>query len=101
MLKIPGEKVDSSLLTGNHVVLGIRPHNFDLVGGPEDALTLHTDYIEHLGKENLYRCDMGDAKLRVITPISVDHPVSEALYVCPDYDFVSVFDKETGNIITK
>ncbi len=101
VLKIPGEKIDSSLLTGNHVVLGIRPHNFDLVGGPEDALTLHTDYIEHLGKENLYRCYMGDAKLRVITPISVDHPVSEALYVCPDYDFVSVFDKETGNIITK
>ena len=101
VLKVPEEKVDRNLLSGTRVVIGIRPHNFELMSGPEDALTLHTDYIEHLGKENLYRCYLRETKLRVITPISVEHPISKPLYVKPDYGFVSIFDKETGSIITR
>jgi ABC-type sugar transport systems, ATPase components len=100
-LLIPGEKIDPDLLTSDNVILGIRPHNFRLVDDPRGALTLHTDYIEHLGKENLYRCYMEDEKLRVITPVSENRSTSDALYVCPDYDFISVFDKETGNIISR
>ena len=97
---IPTGMIDTAGLTGNTVVLGIRPHNFTLTDSPENALALHTDYIEHLGKENLYRCYMGDTKLRVITPISENRPVEETLYVSPRLNSICIFDKETGNNIT-
>ena len=100
MLEIPAEMIDDSLLTGKDVVIGIRPHNFELVDGPENALTLHTDYIEHLGKEYLYRCYMGETKLRVITPINVKRSAEDVLYVRPQYEMISVFDKQTRNIIS-
>ena len=101
VLDIPASILDDEQLTGKEVVLGIRPHNFILSDSADNALTLHTDYIEHLGKENLYRCYVQDSKLRVITPVSEVRSVSEALHVRPDYQFISVFDKGTSNNITR
>ncbi len=101
VLEIPADMIDESLLTGKEIVIGIRPHNFDLVEGPENAMALNTDYIEHLGKEYLFRCYMGETKLRVITPISVKRSVEDTLYVRPQYEMISVFDKNTRNIISK
>ncbi len=99
-LLIPGNRLETGDFDGRKVVLGIRPHNFVLADSPDNALTLHTDYIEHLGKEYLFRCYMGDAKLRVITPVSVKNNSEDVLYVRPEYDFVSVFDREKQNIIS-
>ena len=100
-LEIPAERITEEEMSGKEVVLGIRPHNFRLTDSPENALTLHTDYIEHLGKEYLFRCYMGETKLRVITPITVRKTPDDELYVRPDYDFVSVFDRKTQKIISK
>ena len=100
-LEIPESRIEAENMNGKDVVLGIRPHNFRIVDGPEGALTLHTDYIEHLGKEYLFRCDMGNTKMRVITPVMTDQTSEDVIYVRPDYDFVSVFDKESQKIISK
>ena len=99
-LEIPACKIDADALTGKEVVLGIRPHHFELKDSPDKALTLRTDYIEHLGKENLYRCYAEHVNLRVITPIDVLRPVDQPLYVVPQYDRICIFDKATSDNIT-
>jgi len=83
------------------VVLGIRPHNFQLVETPENALTMSTDYIERLGKENLYRCYANGVNMRVITPVSVNRPTDVPLYVRPEFDSISVFDKGTSKNLAR
>ena len=101
VLELPAHLIEESELSGKDVVLGIRPHNFELVDSAENALTLKTDYIERLGKENLYRCVANDVNMRVITPVSVNRPVDMPLYARPEYDAISVFDKGTSNNLTK
>lgn len=100
-LSLPSEIIEGEKLTGNKVVLGIRPHNFILTEDRQNSLCLHTDYIEHLGKENLYRCYMNDTKLRVITPAGERRAIDEPLFVRPDTLNISVFDKQTGNNVTR
>ncbi len=99
-IEIPENHIDAAGLTSSDVVLGIRPHTFDLVESADNAMVLKTDYVEHLGKENLYRSYAGDTSVRVITPVSVNHPVSQPLYVRPQLESLSVFDKGTQNNIT-
>lgn len=100
-LSLPAGMIAPDGLTSEKVVLGIRPHNFELVDMPDNALTLYTDYIEHLGKENLYRCYTGETSVRVITPVEVMRPVHEPLYARPRVEFMNVFDKETRHNITR
>ena len=100
-LELPAKLIEESELSGNEVVLGIRPHNFELVDSEENAITMKTDYVEHLGKENLYRCYANGVNMRVITPVSVNRPTTEALHARPEYDAISVFDKGTSNNLTK
>ncbi len=100
VLTLPTSGIDESGLTSDQVVLGVRPHTIDLVDGPENALTLQTDYIERLGKENLYRSYMGDTSVRVITPAGTHHPIDLPLYARPWKGAVSVFDKETQKNIS-
>ena len=101
VLELPAKLIEESELTGNEVVLGIRPHNFQLVETPENAITLKTDYIERLGKENLYRCYANGVNMRVITPVSVNRPTNEPLYARPEFDSISVFDKGTSKNLAK
>ena len=98
---IPAALIDREHLTGSAVVLGIRPHNFKVVHRAENALTLSVDYIEHLGKENLYRCQMEETSVRVITPINERHPTNEPLYVAIDIKTLNIFDEASGDNITR
>ena len=100
VLRLPATGIDAAGLTSNRVVLGIRPHAFDLLEDAENAITLKTDYVEHLGKENLYRCYMDKTSVRVITPVGLNRPVDRPLYVCPRFDTISVFDGESQQNIS-
>jgi len=100
-LALPSTIMDLGSLNSDEVVLGIRPHTFDLVDEMENALALGTHYIEHLGKENLYKCNLGDTSVRVITPASVVRPLDERLYVRPRLDAICIFDKKTHKLISK
>ena len=100
-IAIPAALIDREHLTGSAVVLGIRPHNFKVVHRAENALTLSVDYIEHLGKENLYRCQMEETSVRVITPINERHPTNEPLYVAIDIKTLNIFDEASGDNITR
>lgn len=99
-IELPRQILREEELTSEKVVLGIRPHNFSLVDSPENAFTLRTDYVEHLGKENLYRCYTPDTNVRVITPVSVVRSVEEPLFVRPDPHVMNVFDGNTRNNIS-
>jgi inositol-phosphate transport system ATP-binding protein len=99
-IELPQTMINASGLTGNQVILGIRPHNFELVQSAENAFLLRTDYIEHLGKENLYRCFMENTSIRVITPVNVEIPVDQPLYVRPSLEYINVFDQGTRRNIT-
>lgn len=96
-IKLPKTLIDESKLTSDKVTLGIRPHTFDLVDEAENAIALKIGYVEHLGKENLYRCFCGDTNVRVITPVKVRRSEGETLYVRPQVENISIFDKETQN----
>ncbi len=99
-IELPETLIDASKLTGDHVVLGIRPHNFELVESKDNAISLKTDYIEHLGKENLYRCFTGDTSIRVMTPVEVNRPVDKPLFVRPRLESTAIFDKGSQHNIT-
>lgn len=101
VLDIPAAMLHADMLTGDDVILGIRPHNFRIVESPENALTFNIEYVEHLGKENLYRCNMLGSNVRVMTPIHVIMPVDKPLYVQPDYCAMNIFDKGTHKNVTK
>jgi len=99
-ITIPAALIDCNLLTSRSVVLGIRPHNFKVVQRRENALTLSVDYIEHLGKENLYRCQMEETSIRVITAIDERYPTDEPLSVQIDLKTLNIFDEGSGDNIT-
>ena len=100
VIAIPVALIDASALTGENVILGMRPHNLHFVGKPENAFLLHTEYIEHLGKENLYRCYAEKNDIRIITPANVLRSLDQPLYVCPDTNALNVFDKGTRDNIS-
>lgn len=99
-LFIPAAHINQEGMTSDKVTLGIRPHNFKVVDGEENALKLGIDYIEHLGKENMYRCYCEKTNIRVITPVSELYRLDQPLYVRPNMDLMNVFDGETQNNIT-
>ncbi len=99
-LSIPAAHINQEGMTSDKVTLGIRPHNFKVVDGEENALKLGIDYIEHLGKENMYRCYCEKTNIRVITPVSELYRLDQPLYVRPNMDLMNVFDGETQNNIT-
>lgn len=100
VIELPAELIKADGLTGDQIVLGIRPHNFELTNSKDNSFELRIDYVEHLGKENLYRCYMDDTSVRIITPISVDWPEDKPLYVRPQLKSICIFDKESKHNIT-
>jgi inositol-phosphate transport system ATP-binding protein len=100
-IEISTSIVDADGLTSDEVVLGIRPHTFDLVDSRDNVLSLETQYIEHLGKENLYKCRLGNTNVRVITPANILKPVEEKLFVRPRPESICIFDKKTQKLISK
>lgn len=97
---VPRNHICSELLTSEKVVLGIRPHTFKVVQEQENALRLGIDYVEHLGKENMYRCFFDKTNVRVITPISEVYRLDLPLFVQPDVQTMNVFDEVSQHNIT-
>lgn len=101
VLELPASMLNTDMMTSDSITLGVRPHNFIIVDSPENALTFNIEYIEHLGKENLYRCNMPGTSVRVMTPVHIVMPVKKPLHVRPDYRAINVFDKASHKNITK
>ena len=99
-VSIPEQLICAEKVNSDKVVLGIRPHDFAVVDGMNNALALNIDYVEHLGKENLYRCYIQETSVRVITPVGADYPVDKPLYVRPNVRAINVFDGVTHDNIT-
>ena len=85
------------------MVLGIRPHNLHLVGGDtENCLGLRLDYVEHLGKDLLLKCHYGEEEgVRVLSGLSAGVHLREAVTVQVDSGSINVFDKESGENVTR
>ena len=95
-IRIPRGMLDTELLTGREVSIGVRPHQFTITGPSEDALLLNVDYIENLGKEVLFKCYADEFSIRVLAPLDYTTYSEECLYVTPDSDAINVLDAQTG-----
>ncbi len=102
-LRIPAQSILEQGLKGSKVVLGIRPHNLHLVGGDtENCLGLRLDYVEHLGKDLLLKCHYGEEEgVRVLSGLSAGVHLREAVTVQVDSGSINVFDKESGENVTR
>jgi len=98
---IPENRINTALLSSNQVILGIRPDQFNLMDSMEkDTLRFDLSYMEHLGKENLYKCYSGDVGVRVLAPTTVNFSDNKQLYARPVVETLGVFDKLSNNNIS-
>ena len=97
-LEIPAFKHDAlAPYVGKTVILGVRPENFlsfdKLNEG--NGLSSKVDFCELLGAETNLYVYVGDQKVIVRMPSSVENPTEEFIKVPVDMDKAHFFDKET------
>ena len=101
-LRIAARMILEQKLTSENVVLGIRPHNLHLTkDGQENCLRFSLDYVEHLGKELLFKCYYGEGKdVRVLGGLDTHVHLKDTMTVQADVRTVNVFDKGSSENVT-
>lgn len=97
----PDSYIDREKSTTDEIVFGIRPHQFVIPEDQENAFNFHIDYMEHLGKEILLKCYIGDNCIRILVPAQKGNLNLSQICVRPDVETINVFDKKTGNNISR
>ena len=97
-LEIPANKVEALLpYVGKTVILGVRPENFlpfnELT--PVNGLSARLDFCELLGAETNLYLYIGEQKIIVRIPSSMENPTEEYIKVPVDMARAHFFDKET------
>lgn len=93
--------IDKNKPVSENIVFGIRPHQFVVTEEEENSFLLDIDYIEHLGKDILLKCYIGETCIRILVPAKKGVLNMEQIRVRPDVNGMNIFNKDTGINITR
>ncbi|HHX37103.1 MAG TPA: ABC transporter ATP-binding protein [Clostridiaceae bacterium] len=102
-IRLPLRMVDMDRLTSNKVTLGARPHHFIFHDEQEavgNAIGVHVEYVEPLGKELLLKCHSGATPVRILSPLTEREFEGKDILVGLQRSLINIFDSETGENIT-
>lgn len=90
-----GEIIEKSL-TGNEVVIGIRPEHMEIVDRySENTITAEVYVVEPLGSETVIDAKVGNKLFKIVVKGIVDYPIGSKIYVRPIMKYLHIFDKKT------
>ena len=91
----------SNIRLYDRMELGIRPYDLKVTGTQDDnAFAATVLHVECLGDMNVVLAQFADVKLQVAASVLVKPNRGDIIWLKPDMEKVSLFERESGNVVS-